>query len=601
MPTTPTTTTRCFDFVVCTPRPGRVRDRPWASTSTSRRGLEAPRRPTWSPVPAMAPRCGRARRGPRRPSRRRTRAAPILSRTARAPSTLGEAGLLDDRRVHDALAPHRRARRALPRGPGVPDVLYVDDGQIVTSAGTAAGLDAAAAPDAPAVRRRRRQRRGPADGGAAAPRRRPGAVHRPGRAGLRRRDPRPAAGVDRRPPAARTSSVETLARRSPHVAAHLRPPVPRRDRHDPARLGDQPAGAGRRGAARAHRPLGRLDRRGGRLRQRRRRCATTSRGCAGSARSSTGVASPAEVSRPRSGSRSGAAPAARRRGRRAAPSPRAATSRATSRWRPPGRACPLRSALHVPHVHLPGAHRGPGDLRPPGGRRATCRTQARRTGGPCRARGRRVGQVHVESARGPGRRGGSPRCAPWRRPGSGSRRPWPAGRVMAPTTSLFIAPTCTSHWFSAGPAACSGTASASATLAHRCIGVGPGVGSAVVGRRRRAGPPGRPGRPAGAGSSVTAETVTQIRPSSTTPTRAPSPKACASGRSGNPVQAACPASGRRRLVGRSRLPLLLAHGRTPISERARSRRRLAPPCAADQRVQDSPKLGKSGRSSIMLR
>ena len=75
------------------------------------------------------------------------------------------------------------------------------------------------------------------------------------------------------------------------VAAHLRPPVPRRDRRHAARLGHQAAGAARRAAARADRPLGRVDRRRGRASATPPRCATTSPARAGSARSSTAAPS----------------------------------------------------------------------------------------------------------------------------------------------------------------------------------------------------------------------------------------------------------------------------------------------------------------------
>ena len=55
---------------------------------------------------------------------------------------LGAAGLLDGRPVHHALAARRRAGQAVPGGQVNPDVLYVDEGPVITSAGTAAGIDA---------------------------------------------------------------------------------------------------------------------------------------------------------------------------------------------------------------------------------------------------------------------------------------------------------------------------------------------------------------------------------------------------------------------------------------------------------------------------
>jgi transcriptional regulator GlxA family with amidase domain len=55
---------------------------------------------------------------------------------------LGEAGLLDGRRCTTHWHNTAELARRFPRAVVEPDVLYVDEGQIITSAGTAAGIDA---------------------------------------------------------------------------------------------------------------------------------------------------------------------------------------------------------------------------------------------------------------------------------------------------------------------------------------------------------------------------------------------------------------------------------------------------------------------------
>ena len=57
--------------------------------------------------------------------------------------TLGAAGLLDGRRCTTHWMHAEELRERFPRADVVADVLYVDDGPITTSAGTAAGIDAA--------------------------------------------------------------------------------------------------------------------------------------------------------------------------------------------------------------------------------------------------------------------------------------------------------------------------------------------------------------------------------------------------------------------------------------------------------------------------
>ncbi len=143
---------------------------------------------------------------------------------------------------HDALDVRADAREAHPSGPRGPRELFVDDGDVLTSAGTAAGIDLSA-------HRADRPRRGGGRGArptarrTAAPHRRPGTV--PG--------PVPPRG-DRRRPAGRgewpgrwsTSTsgltLETLAARAYMDRQDLRPQVPVADGQRPAPVADHAAG-----------------------------------------------------------------------------------------------------------------------------------------------------------------------------------------------------------------------------------------------------------------------------------------------------------------------------------------------------------------------
>ena len=92
---------------------------------------------------------------------------------------LAAAGLLDGRARDDALDVRRgRSPRRFPEIDVDPDVLYVGDGQVLTSAGTAAGIDLCLHVVRMDHGAEVGQRRRPAHGRAAAPRRRPGAVRR---------------------------------------------------------------------------------------------------------------------------------------------------------------------------------------------------------------------------------------------------------------------------------------------------------------------------------------------------------------------------------------------------------------------------------------
>ncbi len=130
-----------FDFAVCTPTPGRV------STSLAGFALEVsaglarldqadliclPAMPRDTPVPPPVI----------------TALQDAYARGARLLSVcvgafvLGEAGLLDGRRCTTHWTYSDELARRFPRAHVDPGVLYVEDGHVLTSAGTAAGIDA---------------------------------------------------------------------------------------------------------------------------------------------------------------------------------------------------------------------------------------------------------------------------------------------------------------------------------------------------------------------------------------------------------------------------------------------------------------------------
>jgi transcriptional regulator GlxA family with amidase domain len=130
-----------FDFVVCTPSPGRVRGASGFDLYVEH-GLEAaedadlvcvaPKRAFLTPSPEVADLVSRAH----------ARGAFVFAHCTAA-FVLGEAGLLDGRRCTTHWRHVDELVERFPRAMVDPDVLYVQDGTIVTGAGSAAGLDAA--------------------------------------------------------------------------------------------------------------------------------------------------------------------------------------------------------------------------------------------------------------------------------------------------------------------------------------------------------------------------------------------------------------------------------------------------------------------------
>jgi transcriptional regulator GlxA family with amidase domain len=128
------------DFGVCGPVTGQVPTSVGFSIGVEH-GLDRVEEADLVAVPAM-PRGGTVPAGVTEALQRaHARGARILSVCSGA-FTLGEAGLLDgiDCTTHWRYTDELQAR--YPQARVVPEVLYVDAGQVVTSAGTAAGLDA---------------------------------------------------------------------------------------------------------------------------------------------------------------------------------------------------------------------------------------------------------------------------------------------------------------------------------------------------------------------------------------------------------------------------------------------------------------------------
>jgi transcriptional regulator GlxA family with amidase domain len=130
-----------FDFVIATPNPGRVRG-PSGYDLHVDNGLEAaadadlvciaPKRAFRKPSPEVAEAVKAAH----------DRGAFVFAHCTAA-FVIGEAGLLDGRRCTTHWRHVKDLAEKFPKALVDPNVLYVQDGTIVTGAGSAAGLDAA--------------------------------------------------------------------------------------------------------------------------------------------------------------------------------------------------------------------------------------------------------------------------------------------------------------------------------------------------------------------------------------------------------------------------------------------------------------------------
>jgi len=138
---------------------------------------------------------------------------------------LGEAGLLDGRRCTTHWRNAEELARRYPAAKVDPDVLYVDDDPVITSAGTAAGIDACLYLVREGAGLADRQRNRPAHGGAAASRRRPGAVTSTSRSPLPVTGPCGSCSSGCARTLDQPLTVRQLAARANMSRADLRPPL----------------------------------------------------------------------------------------------------------------------------------------------------------------------------------------------------------------------------------------------------------------------------------------------------------------------------------------------------------------------------------------
>lgn len=132
-----------LDFAVCAARPGLVRTNLGFGIEVEH-GLDRTAQADLVAVPAVSRLVGEPTVSPAVLEALRAavhRGAQVLSVCSGA-FLLGEAGLLDDRACTTHWMYTDDLARRFPRARVQPEVLYVEDGPVVTSAGSAAGLDA---------------------------------------------------------------------------------------------------------------------------------------------------------------------------------------------------------------------------------------------------------------------------------------------------------------------------------------------------------------------------------------------------------------------------------------------------------------------------
>src|SRR3954469_23002726 len=193
---------------------------------------------------------------------------------------LAAAGLLDGRPATTHWADSDRLQRLFPQVKVDPEVLFIDDGEVLTSAGVAAGFDPCPrmgrsaprydpvpAQGAPPPGRGHHQGGPPPHRRTAAPRRRSGAVHPPpgARSAAVHHHLGPCLGA--RPPP-RADPAAGHGRAGGHVRTHLHAPLPRGGRRQPRPVAHPAAGGTRPPPPGVHRPLRRPGRPRRRLRHR---------------------------------------------------------------------------------------------------------------------------------------------------------------------------------------------------------------------------------------------------------------------------------------------------------------------------------------------
>ena len=269
-----------FDFRIVTPNPGVVQSKLGFSLNVDNDLAFAYEADlvVVSPTPQRVVGAHRPARARRRPARGRPRrvAAERLQRvvhprSGRSPGRAQGDDALDVRRPHGRDVPVGRGRPERAVRAGRPHHHERRDGR---------GAGCVPAPAPPGARRRDDQHDRPAHGRAAAARRRPGAVHPASAARSREPLARAGHGLDDGEPAQRAHGRPARGEGA-HVAAHVRPPVQGRLRHDARGVARTAAHHPRAAPARADRPRARPHRRTSAASDRHPSCGRTSRACWG--------------------------------------------------------------------------------------------------------------------------------------------------------------------------------------------------------------------------------------------------------------------------------------------------------------------------------
>ena len=256
-----------FDFKVCGPQAGKPLRTSVGATITPDHGLDSLIGADLVAIPAIQSQNGGYLPEALEAVKAAAASGSIILTVCSGAFVAGAAGLLDGRPCTTHWMHADDLARAYPTAKIDRNVLFVDDGNLITSAGTAAGIDAC-------LHLVRRELGSEVTNKIA---RR--MVVPPQRDGGQRQyidQPIPVRCSEGFAPHLdwvlsnldKPLTVATLARRVQHVGPHLRPPVRRGDRTHPDAMGDRSAGALRAAAARGIRPGHRQDRRPVRLRHR---------------------------------------------------------------------------------------------------------------------------------------------------------------------------------------------------------------------------------------------------------------------------------------------------------------------------------------------
>ena len=241
-----------FDFKVCGPEPAKPLRTSVGATITPHCGLDGLVGVDLVAIPAISSQYGGYLPEALDAVRKTADSGSIILTVCSGAFVAGAAGLLDGRPCTTHWMHADELARMYPTAKVDRNVLFVDDGNLITSAGTAAGIVACLH----LVRREL----GSEVTNKIARRMRAAPVHRPTHSGAMLGRICAALGLDPHQPRQAAYGRDASHSRA-HVGAHLRPSVRRGNRSHPDAMGDRPAGALRASAAGGDRSRHRQDRR----------------------------------------------------------------------------------------------------------------------------------------------------------------------------------------------------------------------------------------------------------------------------------------------------------------------------------------------------